>query len=112
MNYLEYKGYLGTVEYSSEDDVLFGKIIGLQNSSITYEGNTLAELKADFYQAVDDYLQSFPEESLAEKPCKGTFNVRIGPELHLQAVIRARQNHISLNSFVKEAIIEKLAASH
>ena len=49
---------------------------------------------------------------LIEKPCKGTFNVRIGPELHLQAVLRARQNNESLNSFVKEAIIEKLTSSH
>ena len=112
MNYLEYKGYLGSVEYSSEDDILFGKIIGLQNSSISYEGNTLAELKEDFHQAVDDYLSSFPDESQIEKPCKGTFNVRIGPELHLQAVIKAKQNNESLNNFVKDAIIKHLAADN
>lgn len=109
MNYLEYKGYLGSVEYSSEDDVLFGKVIGLQNSLVSYEGTTLKQLKADFRNAVDDYILSFPDKESIEKPCKGSFNVRIGPELHLQAVLKAKQNKQSLNSFVKEAIIQKLA---
>ncbi len=110
MNYLEYKGYLGTVEYSSEDDVLFGTVVGLQNSLISYEGNSLKELKKDFQDAVDDYIRSFPDVSMIEKPCKGSFNVRIGPELHVQAIIKAKERKQSLNSFVKEAIIAHIAS--
>ena len=57
-NYLEYKGFYGTVEYSSDDDVLYGKVIGLDHSLISYEGRSLIELKKDFHDAVDDYLDS------------------------------------------------------
>ncbi len=103
-DYLEYKGYYGTVEYSAEDDILYGRIIGLRRSSITYEGSGLKELKQDFRDAVNDYISSFDDPSKIEKPCKGTFNVRIGPELHVKAVLKARENSQTLNTFVKEAI--------
>ena len=101
---LEYKGYYGTVEYSAEDDILYGKIIGLQRSSITYEGSTLKELKQDFKDAVEDYISSFDDPTEIEKPCKGVFNVRIGPDLHVKAVLKAREKNQTLNAFVKEAI--------
>ena len=46
-DYLEYKGYLGSVEYSAEDDCLFGKVIGIRGL-ISYEGNSVSELKKDY----------------------------------------------------------------
>ncbi|MBQ3295060.1 MAG: type II toxin-antitoxin system HicB family antitoxin [Erysipelotrichaceae bacterium] len=84
--------------------MLYGKIIGLRKSSITYEGVSLKELKQDFEDAVDDYISSFSDPEEIEKPCKGVFNVRIGPELHVKAVIKARERNQTLNAFVKEAI--------
>ena len=53
---LEYKGYFGTVEFSAADNVLFGKVIGI-NSLISYEGNSVKNLKKDFEGAVDEYLE-------------------------------------------------------
>lgn len=58
MGYLKHKGYVGSVEYSEEDKCLFGKVQGLANACITYEGNDIAELKRDFEGAVDDYIAS------------------------------------------------------
>lgn len=55
-NILEYKGYSGTVEYSADDNVLFGKVIGIK-SLISYEGQSVDELRADFEYAVDEYLE-------------------------------------------------------
>lgn len=63
MNYLEYKGYKGTVEYSSEDDCFFGKVVGLGKDLIAYEGKTMAELRADFEAGIDSYLQGFRTNS-------------------------------------------------
>ena len=53
-NLLEYKDYLGTVEYSSSDKVLYGKVIGI-NGLVSYEGDSIESLQADFEEAVDDY---------------------------------------------------------
>ena len=69
MNYLEYKGYYGTVEYSDEYDILYGKLIGLKNSTILYEGRSLKELKKDFKDSVDQYIDLFEgAENEPEKP--------------------------------------------
>ena len=56
MEYLKYKGYTGSVEYSEEDKCLFGKVQGLTKDLVTYEGSTIEELTKDFEGAVDDYL--------------------------------------------------------
>lgn len=104
---LSYKGYHGTVEYSLEDQILYGKVIDIQ-SLISYEGTTIAELTADFKGAIDDYLKLCKEHN--EKPEKsftGNFNIRISPQLHRQLALYAASHHESLNSSVKEAV-EKL----
>lgn len=58
MDYLEYKGYKGSIEYSKEDDCLFSKVQGLgKNVLILYEGNTVDELRKDFEGGIDSYLE-------------------------------------------------------
>ena len=56
MKYLNYKGYIGSIEFSNEDDCLFGKVQGLKGTLISYEGLTVEELRKDFEGAVDDYI--------------------------------------------------------
>ena len=56
MKYLNYKGYIGSIEFSNEDDCLFGKVQGLKGTLISYEGLTVEELRRDFEGAVDDYI--------------------------------------------------------
>lgn len=53
---LSYKGYYGSVEYSLEDDVLYGKVIGIKGL-LSYEGQTLDELRKDFQGVIDEYLK-------------------------------------------------------
>ena len=98
-NVLEYKGYYGTVEYSANDDVLFGKVIGV-NGLISYEGDSVQSLKAD-------YLVACEAEGLApEKMYKGSFNVRIEPELHRALALFAASHSITLNAAVEDAVRE------
>lgn len=104
----EYKGYMGSTEISADDMVLYGKILYV-NDVVTYQGDTMAELKAAFEESVDDYLETC--ELLGkqpDKPLKGSFNVRIGPELHKAAARFASQAGVSLNDLMKSAIEEKL----
>lgn len=55
-NTFEYKGYIGTIELSTVDNVFFGKVIGL-NGLVSYEGDGISTLRASFESAVDDYLE-------------------------------------------------------
>ena len=86
-NTMEYKGYVGTVEFSEEDSLFYGKVMGIR-ALISYEGTNAKDLVEDFHGAVDDYLaQCEAENKEPEKAYKGSFNVRVSPELHKQAVI-------------------------
>lgn len=106
-NSIEYKGYYGSVEYSAADEVFFGRVSGISDH-ITFEGKSIDELKRDFADFVDDYLESCAKLSKEpERAYKGSFNVRISPELHKQLSIFSQLHNQSLNASVEEAI-EKL----
>ncbi len=53
--FFEHKGFQGSVEWSEPDHVFHGKIMGI-TSTITYEGNDLEMLEADFAVAVEEYI--------------------------------------------------------
>ena len=111
-NIMEYKGYIGSVEFSEPDELFFGKVQGIR-SLISYEGTNARELVADFHGAVDDYLALCEEEGSApEIAYKGSLNVRFrNRDLHRQAAIYAITHEQSLNSFIEDAVREKLAAA-
>jgi predicted HicB family RNase H-like nuclease len=103
-NALSYKGYIGTVEYDPDDKILFGKVLGI-NDLISYEGSSVPELESDFKTAISDYLDMCKKKGRAPaKTFSGRFNVRITPELHALAAIKASARGKSLNKFVSEAI--------
>lgn len=109
MNILKYKGYIGDVQASIEDDVLHGKLQYI-SALVTYEGKTVDELNTAFQEAIDDYLTYCEKKGYEpEKPCKGSFNIRIGHDLHLAAAIKAKQMGISLNDLVKQSISQQVA---
>ena len=110
-NTVEYKGYVGSVEFSEEDALFYGKVLGIR-ALISYEGTNATELVADFHGAVDDYLELCAQSGTEpEKAYKGSFNVRISPELHKQAVVAAMARNVSLNSFVEASIAQAIHTS-
>lgn len=103
-NLLSYKNYNGTVEYSKEDHCLFGKVVGIK-SLLSYEGDSVSQLEQDFQNVIDEYLEDCKERNIEpEQPYKGTFNVRISPELHRNIAEYAIEHGKSLNAAVEEAI--------
>ncbi|MGD1957992.1 MAG: type II toxin-antitoxin system HicB family antitoxin [Fulvivirga sp.] len=104
MKYLEYKSYSGSIEYSPDDNLLYGKVLGIRGL-ISYEGDTGKSLEQDFKEAVNTYLADCKASGKTpEKPFKGSFNVRIPAKLHQKAALLAMEAKTSLNSFVAEAI--------
>lgn len=109
MKPLQYKSYLGSIECSVEEGCLHGKILHI-NDLVTYEAQTVPELEAAFKESVDDYLETCAQVGKApDKAFKGTFNVRMTPELHKTAAIKAALAETTLNDFVSKAVAEKVA---
>ena len=101
---IQYKDYYASVHFSAEDEIFYGKILGI-NDLVSFEGSSVKELKKSFHEAVDDYLETCAHVGkVPEKTYKGTFNVRIPVELHKEAALFAAINNVSLNDFVKTAI--------
>ena len=110
MNTMTYKGYLGSVAYSEKDQVFFGMVEGI-NGLVNFEGESVNELTEAFHEAVDDYLEACKEDgSSPETPYKGSLNVRFkNSDIHRRAAVYAIMHEQSLNSFIEEAVEEKLA---
>ncbi|MBW8049161.1 MAG: type II toxin-antitoxin system HicB family antitoxin [Cytophagales bacterium] len=103
-NTMIYKGYIGTVHYSAEDNVFYGKIHGI-NDLVTFEGQSISELKNAFRASINDYFKTCKILGKSpDKTYKGSFNVRLTSRLHKLAVINALKNNMTLNDFVKKAI--------
>lgn len=98
-NLMRHRGLLGTVEYNDARQILTGRLLNVRRAP-AYEAASVSDLHAAFQATVDDYLQRYnPPEHLS-----GSFNVRIGGELHRMAVIEARSRKISLNRLIKQAV--------
>ena len=109
-NTMEYRGYTGSVEFSAEDKVFFGKVLGIR-TLLSYEGTNADELLRDFHGAVDEYLSYCEDNGVEpERAYKGSFNVRVSTDLHKQAAVYAVENNISLNSLVEKAMEQFLVA--
>jgi predicted HicB family RNase H-like nuclease len=108
---LIYRDFLGSVHFSSEDECFFGKIEGIDDL-VTFEGQDVKVLKKSFHEAVEDYLELC---KLTKKPLlksyKGSFNIRISPELHKKAVQKSLMLGISLNQLVQQAIEKEVEDS-
>ena len=109
-NLMKYKGYYGSYSLSEEDGVFFGKIEFIKDL-VNYEAETVSQLISAFHDAVEDYFVTCASKNKApDKPFKGTFNVRIGEDLHEKIATSLDQNE-SLNSFIVDAVKKKLERS-
>jgi predicted HicB family RNase H-like nuclease len=108
---LEYKGFIGSVHFDAGDKTFYGKIEGI-NDLVTFEGDTVEGLEGAFHKAVEDYVTLCKEAKKEPlKSCKGSFNVRVSPEVHRKALEKATLLGVSLNQFVQDAVEHEVSAT-
>lgn len=104
-NIMRYKGYWAEIKYSDEDECFCGYIEGLKEDIISFEGETVKDLKRDFKNAIEDYLKTCKElNKEPEKQCKGSLNIRLGVELHNKVKMKSIEKNISINELIKNAV--------
>jgi predicted HicB family RNase H-like nuclease len=109
---MEYKGYFGKVEFDDEANIFHGEVINLRDV-ITFEGETVDELRTAFADSVEDYLAFCKKRGEEpDKPYSGKFLVRVEPELHKTLVVQARKNGKSLNALVSDALLKAVKNSN
>ena len=101
---MEYKGYVGKVEFDDEAGIFHGEVLDTRDV-ITFQGQSVDELKTAFQESIDDYL-AFCKQRGEEpnKPFSGQFVTRVPPELHRQVNLAASISGKSLNAWVVEQL--------
>ena len=104
MNTMTYKGYTARVEYDERDNIFVGRVLGIRDT-ISFHGETVAQLRAEFELAVKDYLDDCKQRGIPpEKPGSGKLLLRVPPELHGRALVAAQAAGKSLNQWVTDVL--------
>ena len=104
---IHYRGYIGSVEYSEQDNILHGKLLGISDL-IMYEGDSVESLKKDFEKTVDEYYNDCAELGKQPQiPFSGQLNTRVGHELHMALAMEAEKKHISQSAMLKQILSER-----
>jgi predicted HicB family RNase H-like nuclease len=102
---MKYKEYEATIEYDEVDQIFFGRVINTRDV-ISFDGESVEELKQSFETVIEEYLDDCKKEGKKpDKSFSGQFNLRISPELHRKISVQAKKQKISLNTFVEQALI-------
>jgi len=110
MNTMTHKGFTARVEYSEEDGCFVGHVAGIRDV-IGFHGESVAELRAAFVEAVDDYVETCQRLGREPNhPYSGQFRLRLAPELHARAALAAETHGKSLNAWVSDAIEKSITA--
>ncbi|OQA44658.1 MAG: HicB family protein [Chloroflexi bacterium ADurb.Bin325] len=110
MNKMTYRGYTARIEYSDEDRCMVGHIAGI-NDVIGFHGDCVAELRAAFEEAVDDYLETCEKLNRApQKPYSGRLMLRVSPEIHAAVAAAAEVSGKSINQWAAETFSKAVQA--
>jgi len=99
---LNYRGFSGSVEFSKEDNVFYGKLLGIKGL-VLYEGDTIDELIQGFREMTDEYID-FCERNDMPLPMQDKTSVFVKLETYRQAVETAQQKGIAWEEFADKAL--------
>ena len=108
MNILSHRGYTAKIEFDAEDDLLVGRILGV-NDVIGFHAEDAGSLRAAFEEAVDDYVRACAAAGKEpEKAYSGKMLFRVDPALHRDAIVAAEAADQSLNEWGEQALRKAL----
>ncbi len=104
MNTMTYKGYTARIDFDERDNIMVGRLLGI-NDIIGFHADSVAELRSAFEEAVDDYLEACIKiGKTPEKTASGKLLLRVPPEIHAAALIKAKSAGKSLNQWATEVL--------
>lgn len=103
-NILKYKGQIGSIEHDLSRGLLYGKLLHISDL-VTYEAESLKRLEKEFQISVDEYIEDCRQLGIEpNRPFKGSFNIRIGQDLHRRLALKAAETGVGMNEAVQRAV--------
>ncbi|MBI1926626.1 type II toxin-antitoxin system HicB family antitoxin [Candidatus Poribacteria bacterium] len=107
---IEYKGYIGVVEFDPEIESFHGTVINT-NDVITFYGGSVAELREEMQKSVEAYLEFCCEQGKKpEEPFSGKVMIQTSPELHRRVALEAARRHVSVNAYIQQVLEKAVTA--
>jgi predicted HicB family RNase H-like nuclease len=104
LNTMTYKGYTARIDYDERDNIFAGRILGIR-TIISFHGDTVDQLRAEFELAIKDYLADCKDQGIhPDKPASGKLLLRVPPEIHGRALVAAQAAGKSLNQWATEVL--------
>ena len=104
MNKMTYKGYTAQMEFDTEDKIIVGRVIDIDDI-ITFHGASVVEFETAMQTAVDGYLFACAQLGQdAEKPASGRLMLRVDPAVHAAALKASARSGQSLNKWAEKAL--------
>ena len=105
MNSMTYKGYTARMEFDTEDKIIVGRVMDIDDI-ITFHGASVAEFESAFQASVDSYAHACEQlGQAAEKPASGKLMLRVDPAIHAAAVKASARSGLSLNKWAEQALM-------
>lgn len=112
MNTMTYKGYTARIDFDDRDNIIVGRVLGVK-AIIGFHGETVAEVRTDFEAAIDFMIEDCQARGVTpEKPASGKLLLRIPPEIHAAALVKAQAAGKSLNQWASEVLGGAVEHSH
>lgn len=110
MNKLTYKGYTARIDFDERDNIFVGRLLGIKDI-VGFHADNVTDLKSAFEESVDDYLEACAAIGKApEKAVSGKLLLRLPPEIHAAAQIKAQSLGKSLNQWASETLSNAVMA--
>ena len=101
---MEYHGYRAAVTFDDDAGIFHGEVIDTRDV-ITFQGESVIELRQSFADSVEEYLAVCSERGRPpDKPFSGRIPLRVTPEMHRAATAAARTEGKSLNAWLAETV--------
>lgn len=111
MNKMTYKGYTAQMEFDTDDKIIVGRVIDIDDI-ITFHGTSVLEFEAAMQTAVEGYLFACEQlGQVAEKPASGRLMLRVDPVVHAAALKASARSGQSLNKWAEKALNQAAHAS-
>ena len=107
---IEYKGYIGVVEFEPEIELFHGTVINT-NDVITFYGCSVAELREEMQKSIEAYFEFCREQGREpECPFSGKVMIQTSPELHRRVALEAARRHVSVNAYIQQVLEKAVTA--
>ena len=107
---IEYKGYIGVVDFDPEIDLFHGTVINTPDV-ITFYGASVVELREEMQKSLEVYFEVCEEQGKApDKPFSGELTIQTSLELYSRIALNAARHQLEIDIYLQE-IIEKAVSA-